>query len=398
MKKVQNCVVENCIPTPSSCVQWNGGQIEYLGICNGDSLNNIIWEIITKLQEIAGNDLSSFDIDTILDICNQRAPLEINLISILTLIRDNQVCLKDYIDTLNDKINELSKSENVDVNLKCFSDFDNLGNILSITRSQLDQFVIDTLCNHKDRIENIEGSLVVLQNQINNIDINPTVNELSFGTCLDSTIKPTSSQVITTANEVCNIENSIGTPSEVAIALSKTPGDLNTEFGLIPGWDLTPSNWAENYGNLLLEVQNLRTRLNFIEDNCCALSCDDVKVGFSVVMNEDSTGVILRFTAGAGTNIPSGFTDIGSTVTITDIDGNSVDANIIISNNAEEEVIITGLNLLGDLDVNVTVRMSNGSITCEKCVSRKIKLPGCNSCTITATDTVTIMYKICTSS
>ncbi len=83
MKKLNNCVVENCIPTPSSCVEWNGGDIEYLGICNGDSLNNIIWEIIAKLEDLAGEDISSFDIDTLLDICNKKAPLEINLISIL---------------------------------------------------------------------------------------------------------------------------------------------------------------------------------------------------------------------------------------------------------------------------------------------------------------------------
>lgn len=397
MKKVQNCVVENCIPTPSSCVVWNGGDIEYLGICNGESLNNVIWEIIIKLQDLAGTDLSTFDIDTLLTICNEKAPLEINLISILTLLRDNQICLKDYIDTLNDRINELSQNNNVDINLRCFADFDNLGNSLSITRVQLDQLVVDTICNHKGRIESLEGTVIVLQNEINNIDLNSTVNELSFATCLDPVIKPTSSQIITTAQEVCDIELAVGTPVQVAVALAKTPGDLNAEFGLITGWDLTPANWSENYGNLLLEVQNLRQRIKFMEDNCCAITCDDVKVGFSVVMNEDGTGVILRFTAGSGTSIPTGFTDAGSTVIITDVDGNTMEALITISNNAEQEISVTGLNLMSDLEINVTVKMSNGSITCEKCVVRKVKLPGCNFCTITANDDVTIVYRVCVS-
>jgi hypothetical protein len=394
MKKLQSCYTENCIPTPTSCSEWNGGDITYLGICNGQSLNNVIWEIITKLQEIAGEDISSFDLDTLITICNQKQPLEINLVSILTLLRDNQVCLKDYINTLNDKLNELSQGSNVSVNLKCYADFDNLGNSLSITREQLDQLVINELCVHSDRLGTVEGKITNLQIQLDNLNQSTQVDELSFGTCIDPIEKPTSTQVVITAQEVCDIEDAIGSPAEVATALAKTPGDLNTEFGLITGWDLTPTNWVENYGNLLLEVENLRQRLIYMEENCCAITCDDVKVGFSVVMNDDQSGVILRFTNGAGTSIPTGFTDNGSSVTITDIDGNTVEGDLVIAANAEEEVIITGLNLMGDMDVNVTVKITNGSIMCEKCVFRKVKLPGCSFCTITATDSVTIIYEI----
>src|SRR5688572_23835991 len=122
MKKLNKCVVENCIPTPASCVEWNGGDIKALGICNGEPLTNVIWEIINKLEDITGDDLSSYDIDTLLDICNTKAPLEINLLSILNVLKSNQVCLKDYIDTLNTKLDELSQSSGVKVNLKCYAD------------------------------------------------------------------------------------------------------------------------------------------------------------------------------------------------------------------------------------------------------------------------------------
>ena len=95
MKKLKTCIVENCIPTPSSCVEWNGGDIEFLGICDGDSLNTLMWEVINKLEEIAGEDLSSFDIDSLLDICNQTAPNETTLINILNILKNNQICLKE---------------------------------------------------------------------------------------------------------------------------------------------------------------------------------------------------------------------------------------------------------------------------------------------------------------
>jgi hypothetical protein len=397
MKKVQNCETENCIPTLSSCVEWNGGSIEFLGICDGDSLNNLVWEIVTKLEEIAGDDLSQFDIDSLLDICNQQAPLEVTIISILTLLKNNQVCLKDFIDTLNERLNELFENTGVTVNLKCYAQFDNLGNSLSITREQLDQLIIDNLCNHKQRIESLEGAVVSLQSQIDNINSNTTVEELSFGTCVNPSELPTSTQVINTSNAFCDLEEATGDSTDIASALSNTPSDLNAEFGLITGWILVPTNWAENYNNLLLEVENLRQRILFMEANCCALSCDDIELGFSAVYNEDLDGIIITFSFGAGTNIPAGFEDGGSYGTITDIDGNSIDFNIEIANNATEEIAVAGLNLTAPLTVDITAVLTTGSLTCQKCLKRTVAQANCKYCEYTATGsegaTITLMYE-----
>jgi len=42
MNKVNKCTTDNGIPVQASQVQWNGGDIDYLGICNGDWLPNIV--------------------------------------------------------------------------------------------------------------------------------------------------------------------------------------------------------------------------------------------------------------------------------------------------------------------------------------------------------------------
>lgn len=406
MKKINNCETENCIETPSSCIIWNGGDIEYLGLCNSTSINNVFWEIINKLEDIAGEDLSSFDIDTLLDICNKKAPLEINLISILTLLKDNQVCLKDYIDTLLERINELSNSNSVSVNLKCYADFDNLGNSLSINREQLDQLFVNILCDHKERLTNIEGKIINLQTQIDDINNNTTVDELSFPTCLDSGTKPTSTQVKGIAQEVCDLEAANGTPAEIAIALAQTPTDFDTDFASVDPTNWIPAinrtSWADNYNNLLIAFGNLVTRLKFIENTCCKVSCEDIKLGFSIRYNEDRDGIIITFTSGSGTYIPNGFTDAGSVVTITDGLGGSISNNLDIPdmfyNGTEVEIPIITLSNLNDLDISIDAKITNGAITCDKCLSQTVKRPGCAYCTITATEDVTIVYKICIAS
>lgn len=388
MKKVQACVVENCIPTPSSCVEWNGGDLEYLGICNGDSLNNIVWEIVTKLKEIAGEDISNYDVSELLSICNQKAPLEVTLISILDLIKANQVCLKEYTDSLYEQLQELFKEQGIEVNLKCYANFDNLGNPASLTRAQLDQLIINELCNHEGRLDSIEGDIVLIKQDILNLSSNTTVDELNFSTCVDAVIKPTSSQVVSVANAHCALETATGDPTDIASALSKVGADWNTEFGVTLsglGYVLSPANMADVFGNALLIIENLRSRLAFIEDNCCAATCDDIKLGFSAVFNEDYDGIILKFTSGAGTSIPAGFTDLGSTGVVKDIDGNVETFSLTISNGYEVEIPVSGLNLNSDLEVDITAKIGTDGLVCEKCIHKTVKSSSCGYCEITAT-------------
>lgn len=395
MNKLNNCVVRNCIPTPSGCVDWDGGDIEYLGICNGTPLNTMLLEIITKLQAIAGQDLSAFDLDGLLDICALNAPEEVTLINILNLIKQNQVCLKDFINGVSKQLSDLLNQSKVTINLKCYQELDNFGNALSITRDQLDQLVINELCEHEKAIEDINGKITNLQEQINNFPTTQTVDELNFATCVDSGVKATSQQVIKVAEAHCELETATGNASNIQAALSKAPSDWNTLFNTLPNWNSAPVTEADYLGNALLIIGNLTTRITYMENNCCAMTCDDVKVGFTVVFNEDMSGIILSFNSGAGTSIPSGFTDQGSTGTITDILGNVQSFNLTISNNIDIEIPISGLDLSDDLKINITSKIGNGSLTCQKCLNKVVKSAVCKYCEITASEDVTIIYKTC---
>lgn len=402
MKRIE-CSNDNCIETLSSCTIWNGGDIEYLGLCNGTSINNVIWEIITKLEDIAGNDLSAFDIDSLLDICNDRAPLEINLLSILNLFKSNVVCLKEYIDILTERIGELSTRSNVNVNLKCYADFDNLGNSLQITREQLDQLFINVLCEYKDRIIVLEGKVIDLQLQIDVISNDTTVDELSFPTCIDPGIKPTSTQLITTSKALCDLQDAVGTPSEVAIALGQTPLTFDADFAAVDPANWIPAinrnSWSDNYNNLLIAFGNVVARLKQIENTCCKLSCDDIELGFSVKYTEDLDGLIITFTSASGTYIPAGFTDGGSTGYIQDSEGGqeffNVDIIDLYTNGGELEVSLATLSSINDLTVHMDAKITNGLLNCNKCLEKIVKRPACQYCILTATDIVSVTYKVC---
>lgn len=402
MKKLDNCKNENCIPTPSSCVEWNGGEIKYLGICDGDQLNNLLWEVVTKLQEIAGEDLSQFDIDSLADICNKKAPNEVTLLSILNLLKDTQICLKDFIDNLSENLAELLNQNSVDINLKCYAEFDNFGNSLAITRDELDQLVIDNLCNHKDRIETLEGKVTGLQSQIDNLSTTTTVEELSYDTCLDPGVdKPTSTNVTELAQAHCDLEDAVGTPSDIGNMMGNFPsGSIPADLILHPNWIGAPINEAQVLSNSMLVIENLLGRVLSIEENCCAVDCTNVKIGYTVAYNEDGTSVLVTFTSGAGFNVPNDFDDQGSTITVTDIDGNVetyITSEEEIQLNEQIEIPVSNLNLDGDLIVSVKSVFSNDSITCQDCSSKTLKSNArCAFCTITNTGEegdIVIMYE-----
>lgn len=370
MKKA-NKLRDNCIISQTSCSDWSGGDIEYLGICQGDPLDNVILEIVGKLQDIAGEDLSSFDLDALLDICGKKEPKELTLLSILNIIKENHICLKDYITSLQEVVSELSLTQNVNVNMKCFADIDNLGNVLSITRDQLDQIVIDNLCSQKKRIETLEAISLNLQSQIDVINNDTNINEATIATCVDTNEKPVSSQVISIATRLCDLET------------------------IVNGLSTTLSS-------LVTTVNNIDARVTFMEENCCAATCDDIKLGFTALFNEDASGLIIRFTWGAGTKIPSGFVDKGSVGTITDRNGNTLDFNIDIvdnfTNSNETEVIISGLDLGAELEISITAKIGTDTFTCEKCLYKTARTSNCGVCTVctTGSGTISIVYSSAT--
>jgi hypothetical protein len=397
MKKLNNCEVPNCIPTPSQCVEWNGGDIDYLGICNGESLNTLLWEIIGKLQAIAGEDLTSFDLDSLLTICNTKAPQEVTLLSILNIIKTNQLCLKDYTDSLSKAISALTSESKINVDLKCYQQFDNLGNRLNISRDQLDQLIINELCDHEQAISSLNGLFTSLKEELESFMAQkPEVEEQTCSTCVDAAVKPVSSQLIEVAQAHCDLQTATGSPTDIQTGLSKVPASWNTDFSTLPGWNATASNQAQILGNALLVIGNLTARIKFMETNCCALTCDDIQLGFSAVLNDAGDAITLKFTWGAGTKIPNGVVDKGSSGTLTDIYGNVESFNLALANDAQIDVPLSGTSTDGEIKISINAKLGTDTLVCQKCLNKTVTISNTKCCEVTNTSdsSVTIIYEI----
>lgn len=385
---------------PSNCVIWNGGDIECLGITNGDTLSVTIATLAEEICDLKDQlDLSDLDLKCVFELCiTCRQPVK-TLQTVLELIINKICSLEEIINSL-----ELSGSTGDDPILNmanCFHYTDADGDLItelphtSYTKRiaiKVCQILLD-ISSMQDDISDLQDTVDDLQTQINNLDL-----ELDDVTsdCLFTGSKSIEDAWDILDQAFCQFRTAIGLPTDINIAISRQCEDLNAELGSEPGWQTSPANLAQSVSNIWIALCDIRDRLAANEE-CCAATCADVEIGFTITLNEARDEATIRFTSGAGTAIPTGFEDEGSTMTVTDESGNSLDFNVTVENNGEEILTLTGLDA-GDVytfDLNAVV--GNGSLTCQKCVSKKsIVSTLCNYCEISVTgsgsDSVTVIY------
>lgn len=368
--------------TSNQCVVWEGGEVKCLGICNGDSLAEAEKIIADKVCELAKElDLSEVDLSCVIANC----PTDKNLRTILELLLENQCTLKDLIGATTGGTTEVS----LNLNLKCLKKFDEFGNEIPQNLNQALQSTVNMVCGHDTDIALLKNRLNDLEDLVETIPtIPPEIEEPKVNTCLTPGLRAVSQVVPMVAQEVCDLKGLVGSIEEISSGLSQQCSNLNSVYQVEQGWQTTVSNLAHAIGNIWIVLCDLKDRITLIENNCCAVTCEDIKLGFEVTPSEDTTGVFLKFTSKAGTAIPIGFTDCGSQVIFTDKAGNSAQYPLSISNNATlGDFDVTGLDLTDFINIEVTAKLCADGIGCEKCVSRLYKMGNalCPYCTISVT-------------
>ena len=175
---------------------------------------------------------------------------------------------------------------------------------------------------------------------------------------------------------------------------------MNVDFASNLNFVQAPTTLADSDNNQWILLCNMYGRLKALEKCACKLTCKDVIIGFSTEFTDDKK-VILKFTSGAGTFIPVGFTDCGSVLIIKNATGTTtLPINIIITQEGETaEIDISMFNSGEYLTFNIDAKLCAEGISCSKCVSKVVRnTSGCCEITNNGTQDVTLIYKICLTS
>lgn len=374
-------------------ITWSGKNIPCLNICTGDNLNVVMTIIAEKVCELFDPyDLSELTLTCALDIFNRDEPANRTIANVLQLLLDNDCGLKELIDNLQAQVDGIAE-DNFVIDLKCLKEVDSYGNQLDYTIQSVCQQFVNEICDLRSDISSLAGNITVMKKEIIKLQEDmPSGNEPIISTCVSATSKPVSASVIDLASEYCNYKKIVGNAAQIQTALSKQTSAMNSVMSSVTGWITTPTTIADGLNNVYLMFSNILPRVA-ANELCCGSTCDDIKVGF--ITDIQNNTAILKFTSGAGTFIPSGFEDTGSSLTITDELGHYSIVNITVSQNGEtDEIDLSMFDVGSNLDFNIDLKMASDTNTCQKCINKNVKYLNSDCCTITAISDVTIIYSM----
>ena len=400
MIPVNNGYTSPCSPISSNCVIWQGPDIPCIGICNGDTVSDVVGKLGEELcnildascqcnPDISGLDLNCLPSDTSLDI-------ESVLQAIIT-----------YICELNTTVN--ATLPNIQLCSELQYD-DQLGNpVLALPLDQFATLLGNKVCDIIQDINNINLAVVDLQTRVTVLEncvlpctagTPPAVIDVLSSCFSPGTLVPIDELVQQLEDQFCEFRSAVGNVSLINSAISAqclfgTTDTLSGSgtYGSIPGWVTAPATLAQSNINQWIVLCDLWAAVRDIQNNCCVTGCDGVvfDVHYSTIDN-NGDGVVdaIDFTF-TGSTIPTGFNDCGgsTTITITDSLGASVTQNATISTLAGGGSItipLGSLNATSAVTVTIPFCVSDGTSQCAdyRTLVIPLNIP-CPTLTVTAT-------------
>lgn len=374
MQKKNNSAGCNGPSQGSDCVIWTGKDIPALGIEKGDSVSAIVCTLAQQIETLAAPlDLTTVSIQCIIDKLSADEPVIRSIANMLQISYDSSCKLKDMIDAINAKLNNSGSS--IVLDLKCLTTYDTYGNPLPYDEKSVLQTLINTACSNITSINAIGGTLTTLDNRVKALEDIPAYQEPSLNSCI-FTGRKTSEAVVLTAQDLCTYKGIIGSQTDVQSAMAQFPGTLAQVYGLLPDWVITPTNLAQSYSNLLMVMADLYKQVQTINNTCCKVDCDSIIVDFDIRLSADRTSATLFFATKS--SVPPGWTEtnpLGSKLTVTDSAGSvfTIYIKILPQLVNPDGIIIdlssSPLDTALDYTFNMNVVLSDGTLTCVKCVN-----------------------------
>jgi hypothetical protein len=414
-----NLSKENCSPISSNCVIWQGPDIECINLCNGDTVSDVTYKLAEEICILKENiGVTDVDLTCLVKVCQTTPEPSKTLANVLELLISKVCCLSDIVKDL--PVPGASYIEPTLVYPACFSP------LSSDVLSQFTRNLAEKICDISDQVDLNTSGIADLDNRVTDLEALVPTPLPTLPSCLSGSAEVLDDLVENLESEFCAIKDALGDSGQLTIAADQICDNLNSQKQLmdstqtmsgITGWVLTPQNFAESVNNLWLTVCDIRSAVRSILDNCCAPTCDAIKIDFYQRWSSDDA-TLLQLNFRSKSSLPVGFYDcgqpsLGNELTFTDSFGFVYPYPIIFrninyptntsgalddnTNFGWYDIPLggTGLNLSAPIIVTGDLCFTNGSLECIQCVSWTIN-PSTNACCeIFATGPVTITYKTC---
>lgn len=362
---------QGCNPVSSNCVVWQGADIPCINLCKGDSITDVTAKLAKELCDILDTlNIDTYDLTCFSPICPDPENFHDLIQFLITKVCELQCCCDGTAPS------QSSCPDQCIVNVApCFYFQNQLGDTISTMT------LPDYVTAIGNKICTITGQISTLQQQILDLQSQQTVSNNRIGniedqiadvvivlpaTCLYPAGTPAADAINTVADELCNLENTTGSPIELLQAIQqqcanmdnlKTLTNRQTTYSGINGW-ITQTSYntvADAINNMWLTVCDMRSAVENILLTCCCTDCDDVNISFTATLTgEGATDLNLFFTG----SIPTGLTDCfpnGNLITITDANGGSYTTYVEVVDNLNGSVTIslagTPVNTATDLTI-----------------------------------------------
>ena len=395
-----NLKSESCDPISSNCVIWQGPDLPCIDLCKGDSVSDVVYKMaveLCKLQDILTVTGGNYDLECFnLTSCNPTTFPQLLqfILDRLCAVEKCSNCVPDCNGNTPAHTTTTGTTGCPDCEMviaPCFQYKNGIGD--TVTALQLTDYVtaignkICSLTNNTatnttgitnlgGRVANVETSVTILQNTQY---IPPTVTPV----CVLPSV-PTALETLLAAleNQFCVLKQATGSSVDIYLNIAKQCPNLNTQPALGPaggkmssivGWSTSVNNLAESIGNMWLTICDLRAAVQNIQANCCPTACSGINLALSAIYNS-GTQVLSVVVTGS---VTTGFYECsGNTIIkVTDTTGNSITVpfNMLtyLNNPTGFPVNLTStvINPALDLTIEIDPCLTNGTSTCESCLS-----------------------------
>lgn len=334
---------QNCTPTSSKCVIWQGPDITCINLCKGDSIDEVVYKLALLLCEISENvvDITSLELDCIIP---EGDPDPTNLAALLQAMIVKTCALEDAIvagggelpePTLY-RLPECLRYTNID------DDY--------IEYLPLDEYtllVANRVCTIVSNITTLSNTIFGLEVRIAALEEatppEPVIDVNITTTCVGTPGEHSAQEAFADLEgEFCELRTVTGTPEDLSAAILKECEGLAADDRLcaegtmstISGWVTTPTTVADTINNLWLTICDLRCQVKALTV-LTKVDCTDFILSFTGTYNAERTQLALNLST---TVIPSGFDYCDSGWSVTVSDGNSQFTTTI----SDPALLITG--------------------------------------------------------